>query len=81
LSSKARGSFYLVWKKGKKSTQSAKYQFTADDALSPKELLALSLKVYQVANAPLPRHVPPFARRPTSSSSPQRGNSSTAPNS
>lgn len=30
------GTFYLVWKKGKKSTQSNRYQLTSDEPVSAK---------------------------------------------
>ncbi len=57
ISSKTRGSYYLVWKKGKKSTQSGRYTLAPDEPQTPKELIALSLKVYHTANVPMPRHV------------------------
>jgi len=54
---KSTGTYYLVWKKGKKHTQSNKYQLTNDKTFSPKEVLSLSLKVYQQGSTTLPRHV------------------------
>lgn len=36
LTSIKGGTFYLVWKKGKKSTQSNRYQLTSDEPLSTK---------------------------------------------
>lgn len=53
------GTFYLVWKKGKKSTQSNRYQMAPDESVSAKETLSLSLKIYHTGNSALPRHVVP----------------------
>lgn len=36
VSFKNKGTFYLVWKKGKKSTQSTKFQITSDGPIHPK---------------------------------------------
>ena len=46
LTLKRKGTYYLVWKKGKKNTQSNMYQISPDDPAHPKEILSLSLKVY-----------------------------------
>jgi hypothetical protein len=60
------GTFYLVWKKGKKSTQSNRYQVTSDESVFAKETLSLSLKVYHAGNSALPRHVNHSYPRPIS---------------
>jgi hypothetical protein len=80
LQLRKRGTYYLVWKKGKKNVQSSTYSLNGEDPVFPKELLSLSLKVYYQSGLPLPRHVPPPALRPTSSSSTNRGKRSIGPN-
>lgn len=54
---KSIGTYYLVWKKGKKHTQSNKYQLSSDQTYFPREILSLSLKIYQQGTTILPRHV------------------------